>query len=66
MLSLQPNELPKLIPLYDLKNTQVIKMQRWDDFLMILDENMHVKRYKYSNRTGKMRMFRDSELSEES
>eukprot|EP00347_Sterkiella_histriomuscorum_P019266 403342303 len=66
LLSLQPFELPKLIPLYDLKASGVLQMQRWDDFLMILDENLHVKRFKYSNRTGKMTMFRDAELSEES
>ena len=41
-------------------------MSRWDNFLMILDDNMHVKRYKYSARTGKMRMFREAELFEES
>jgi hypothetical protein len=50
LLSLQPNELPKMTMIYDFKATKLFQVSRWDDFLLVLDENLHVKRFKYSNR----------------
>ncbi|CDW75982.1 UNKNOWN [Stylonychia lemnae] len=65
LMTLQPNQLPKLESVFDLKSSSVKSIQRFEDFLLTLDQNLHIKRYKYSCRTGKLRMFKDSELSEE-
>lgn len=65
LLSLQPNELPKLVTIFEFKASPIIQMQRWDDFLITLDENLHVRRFKHSVRTGKLRVYKDSDLSDE-